>query len=165
MMVAALSVPANSSTQRRGHSKRSSSAASAAADKSAAEIAVGRRRIADQIKTLTHFVYLLAGIQKTMELSTGATASHEVSPAALELNDRNKAKIRASITTVRQGLEKLETDLRLNPSFKNYYQYLVGLANHGEAAEKQAADNRFDEAGKSLLKAVDQLTDALVAIR
>jgi hypothetical protein len=35
----------------------------------------------------------------------------------------------------------------------------------GEAAENQAAANRFDEAGRSLLKAVDQLADALAAMR
>jgi hypothetical protein len=35
----------------------------------------------------------------------------------------------------------------------------------GKTAETQAASNNFDQSGRTLLKAVDKLTDALVAMR
>ena len=151
--------------RRRPPTKHSASAAKAAADKAAADNARdARQRVASQIKSLTHFVYLYAGIQKTMELGDTAGTGHEASTAALELNNKNKAKVRASISSIEQGLEKLETDFRFTPAFKNYSFYLTGLANIGQQADTQAAANHFDEAGRSLLKALDQLTDALAAI-
>jgi hypothetical protein len=163
--ITSLSAAATTGTRRHVSTKHTSGAAKAAAEKSAAETKAAREQVAAQIKTLTHFMYLLGGIEKGIELAAAAGPGREVSPVALELNDRNKAKVRASITTVRQGLEKLETDFRFNPALKNYYPYLTGLANHGEVAENQAAANRFDDAGRTLLKAVDQLTDALAAMR
>jgi len=165
---------ATQKTHRRPPTKHSASAAKAAADKAAADNARDARlRVASQIKVLTHFVYLFAGIQKSMELGdtvgtagTAGTAGtgHEASTAALELNDKNKAKLRASIASIQQALEKLETDFRFTTAFKNYSPYLTGVANIGQQAQNQAAANRFDDAGKSLLKALDQLTDALAAI-
>jgi hypothetical protein len=140
-------------------------AAKAAADKAAAENARdARQRIVVQIKALTHFVYLFAGIQKTMEMGDSPGTGREASTAALELNNRNKAKVRASITSMQQALERLETDFRFTPALKNYSPYLTGLANIAQQADSQAAANHFDEAGRSLLKALDQLTDALAAI-
>src|SRR5215471_727643 len=163
---------ATQKTHRRPPTKHSASAAKASADKAAADNARDARlRVASQIKVLTHFVYLFAGIQKGMELGDTAgpehdTAGtgHEASTAALELNNKNKAKLRASIASIQQALEKLETDFRFTTAFKNYSPYLTGVANIGQQAQNQAAANRFDDAGKSLLKALDQLTDALAAI-
>ena len=129
-------------------------AAKAAADKAAAENARdARQRVAVQIKALTHFVYLFAGIQKTMEMGDSPGTGREASTAALELNNRNKAKLRASIASMQQTLERLETDFRFTPAFKNYSPYLTGLGNIAQQAESQAAANHFDEAGRSLLKA------------
>ena len=170
-------------THRRPPTKHSVSAEKAAAAKAAAAKAAAdnareaRQRVASQIKVLTHFVYLFAGIQKSMELgdtaSTAGTATtagapgagREASTVALELNNKNKAKLRASITSIQQALERLESDFRFTPAFRNYSPYLAGLGNIGQQAESQATANHFDEAGKSLLKALDQLTDALAAMR
>jgi len=167
---------ATQKAHRRPPTKHSVSAEKAAAAKAAAAKAAAdnareaRQRVASQIKVLTHFVYLFAGIQKSMELGDtagtggGAGAGHEASTATLDLNNKNKAKLRASITSIQQALERLETDFRFTPSFRNYSPYLAGLGNIGQQAESQATANHFDEAGKSLLKALDQLTDALAAI-
>jgi hypothetical protein len=158
------SVGASAATRRHRPTKRTSSSTKVAADRlAAAQTQAARQAVAEQIKVLTHFMYLLGGIEKGIEMND--PGGREVSPVALELNNRNKAKVKASITSVRQGLEKLETDFRWNPALKDYSPYLTGLANYGEVAEAQAGANRFDEAGRSLLKAVDQLTDALAKIR
>jgi hypothetical protein len=162
----AATVGASAATRHHRSTKRTSnSTAKVAADKVAAETQAARAEIAGQIKVLTHFMYLLGGIQKGIEMNDPAGPGNDVSAVALELNNRNKAKVRASITSVRQGLEKLETDFRWNPALKNYSPYLTGLANYAEVAETQAGANRFDEAGRSLLKAVDQLTDALAKMQ
>jgi hypothetical protein len=155
---------AHSQTRRRSAPKRSATA-SKAAEKSSAEIKAGRERIATQIKTLTQFLYLLGPIVKGIDSADQATRTGETSSIANEQNQRNKAKVRDSIRNVREGLDRLETDFRSNPTLKTYYPYISGVAITGEAAENQASAGRFDEAGRSLLKAVGQLADALAAMR
>ena len=174
-LVLILAVASNASTpktrrapikrQTNAHRQQSAYAAKAAAEKAAADARDARAQVAVQIKALSHFLYLFGGIEKGIEMGDPAGSGLELSPAALELNNRNKAKIRASITSVRQGLEKLEADFRFNPAYRNYFPNLTGVANIAEVAENQAAANHFDEAGRSLLKALDHLTDALAAIR
>ena len=160
-----MSTTATSQTRRRSAPKRGASAAKAAAEKSAAELKVGRERVAAQIKTLTHFLYLLGGITKGIESADQATTSRDISAAAMEQNQRNKAKVRDSIRNVRDGLDKLEADFRFSPTLRSYYTYLAGVASSAQAAENQAAAGRFDEAGRSLLRTVGQLADALAAMR
>ncbi|MFP5263089.1 MAG: hypothetical protein ACLGJB_14395 [Blastocatellia bacterium] len=166
-----LSSPAASQTRRRAAPRRQSaprraaSASKPAAPNPAAETQAGRNRLAGQIKTLTQFLYLMGGIAKGIEAADLAARNREASPAATEQNERNKTRVRESIRNVRDGLDKLERDFRSDPSLKFSYQYLAGVASMAETAENQAAAGRFDEAGRSLLKAVNQLADALAAMR
>jgi hypothetical protein len=129
------------------------------------DVQTGRGRVAGQIKVLTQFIYLLGGIAKGIESVDLAAHSHEVSAAAVEQNERNKVKVKESIKNVREGLDRLESDFLGNPGLKSYYPYVSGVARIAESAETQAAANRFDEAGRLLLRAVTQLADALALMR
>ena len=155
----------SSQTRRRSPARRAATATKAAAEKTAADLKTGAAQVAAQIKTLTHFTYLLGGVVKGIDAVDQAVGKNEASPAAREQNERNKARVRDSIRSVREGLDKLESDFRLHPTLRNYYQYLNGVARAAEAAENQTAANRFDEAGRTLLKVIDQLADALAAMR
>ncbi|HKP10788.1 MAG TPA: hypothetical protein VJZ91_01715 [Blastocatellia bacterium] len=159
------STTATAQTRRRSAARRSASAAKATAEKSSAEVRAAATRVAAQIKTLTHFVYLYGGIAKGIASIDQAAGQKEASPAAIEQNQRNKAKVRESITSLREALDKLEGDFRFNPALRNYYPQLAGVARAGETAENLAAANRFDDAGKTLLQIIDRLADALAAMR
>lgn len=159
------SMNASSQTRRRPAPKRRAPVSKPAPPKSPAALQAGRERIAAQIKTLTQFLYLYGGVAKGIESADQAARSGDASPGAVDQNERNKTRVRESIRNVREGLNKLESDFRFNPELKTYYSYLSGVAVIGETAENQAAANRFDEAGRSLLKAVNQLADALTAMR
>ncbi|MBI3653514.1 MAG: hypothetical protein HY231_20990 [Acidobacteria bacterium] len=157
-----LSSTATSQTRRHASAKSRARAAKAAAEKSAAEVKAGRERVATQIKTLTHFLYLLGGIAKGIESVDQAVRG---SPGTIEQNERNKAKLKESLKTVREGLDKLANDFRYYAALSAYSTYVTSAANLATQAEHQAAGNRFDDAGKSLLEAVGQLADALAAMR
>jgi hypothetical protein len=163
-LITILSVNVDAQTRRRP-ARRSASTARAASEKNSAEVKAGAARVATQIKTLTHFVYLYGGIAKGIASVDQAALQKEASPATIEQNNRNKAKVRESITSLREGLDKLESDFRFNPALAPYFPYLSGVAHNGEVAENQAAANRFDDAGKSLLTIIDKLADALAAMR
>jgi hypothetical protein len=122
-------------------------------------------RIADQIKILTRFIYLLGGVAKGLEGVDDAARRNEASPAVVEQAKRNKMTVRNSIQSVREGLDKLEIDFRMTPELQRYYIKLAGVAAGAANAEEQAAANQFDKAGRTLLDVVNRLTDALLEMR
>jgi hypothetical protein len=162
MIVSATAAPAQT---RRRSTPRRSTAAKRAAEKTAAEIQAARASVVAQIKTLSHFLYLYGGIAKGIESADLAARNREASTAAINQNEQNKTRVKESLRNVVAGLDKLETEVRTNPALRSYQQYVAGVGRIGETAETQALANRFDEAGRSLLKAVNQLTDALAAMR
>ena len=122
-------------------------------------------RVADQIKILTKFIYLLGGVAKELEDLDNAAKRNEASPTILEQAQRSKQTVRASITARREELDKLEIYFRTTPELERYYSSLAGVAESAAVAEDQAAANKFDQAGRSLLGVVNRLTDVLLAMR
>jgi hypothetical protein len=125
----------------------------------------GASRVADQIKILTRFIYLLGGVAKGLEGVDDATRRNEASTAIVEQATRNKATVRNSIQSVREGLDKLEIDFRTTPELQRYYIRLAGVAAGAATAEDLAAANQFDKAGRTLLEVVNHLTDVLLEMR
>lgn len=166
------SVPASSQTRRRRSAPKRSAHVLAASvlqkqQQQQTEVRVGRERIATQIKALSQFLYLLGGISKGIETAEQANRNHEESSVALPVAqiERNKIRVRDSIKNVRAGLDQLESSFRSNAALQSYYPNLAGVARIGQMAESQAASNNFDQAGRSLITAVNKLTDSLVALR
>ena len=125
----------------------------------------GAARVAEQIKILTRFIYLLGGVAKGLEGVDDAARRNEASQAILDQSKRNKATVRSSIQSVREGLDKLELDFRTTPELQRHYQKIAGVALEAANAEDQASANQFDKAGRTLLEVVNHLTDALLEMR
>jgi hypothetical protein len=125
----------------------------------------GAARVAEQIKILTRFIYLLGGVAKGIESVDDAARRNEASPAILEQAKKNKTTVRTSIQNVREGLDKLEIDFRITPELERYYISLAGVASGAATAEQQAANGQFDQAGRSLLAVINRLTDVLLEMR
>ena len=121
----------------------------------------GATRVADQIKTLTKFIYLLGGVAKGLESVEDAARRNQASPAAIDQAEKSKLVVRNSIRNVREGLDQLESYIRATPELQRYYIRIAGVAAGAATAEQQAAANQFDRAGRSLLDVVGRLTDAL----
>lgn len=164
--VVLLSVSATSQTKRRSTQKRPA-ASTSFAEKQQAEIRAGRQQIATQIKALTQFLFLFGNISKGIETAEQVNRNREQTSVGMsaERIEQSKTKVRASIKSVRVGLDQLEASFRLNPVLQSYYPNLAGVARLGQTAETQAAANSFDQSGRSLIAAVNKLADALVALR
>jgi hypothetical protein len=156
--------PVSGLAQTRKRTTTKSSRTSAAPKASEAQRA-GAARVAEQIKILTRFIYLLGGVAKGLEGVDDAARRNEASQAIVDQAKQNKASVRASIQSVREGLDKLEIDFRTTPELQRYYIKLAGVAAGAAKAEDLAAANQFDKAGRTLLEVVNQLTDVLLEIR
>jgi hypothetical protein len=150
-----------SRTTRRGTQSAKPSAQQASAEAKTN----GATKVADQIKNLTRFVYLLGGVAKGIEQADEAARKNEASPTALQQNEQNKATVKTSLRNVREGLDQLEIYFRGTPGLLDYYLKLAGSASGAATAEDQAAAGHFDQAGRTMLGVVNRLTDVLLLMR
>jgi len=160
-----LSTSAFSQTRSRTTRRGTQTSKAPALQASAAAKTAGATRVADQIKNLTRFVYLLGGVAKGIEQVDEAARKNEASPTALQQNAQNKATVKTSLQNVREGLDQLEIFFRSTPGLEGYYTKLVGSASGAATAEDQAAAGHFDQAGRTLLGVVNRLTDVLLVMR
>jgi len=162
-----LSTAAFSQTRSRTTTRRSTSSGKTpkASEQQAAADArtAGATKVADQVKNLTKFLYILGGVAKGIE-DIDARRS-EAPPSALQKNEQNKAAVKSSLENVRVGLDQLEIYFRSTPGLQGYYVKLAGSASGAANAEAQAAAGHFDQAGRTLLGVVNRLTDVLVLMR
>ena len=165
-----LTLPATALAQTRSRTTSKRGAASTKTQKASVQAAAearanGATRVADQVKILTKFLYLLGGVAKGIEQVDEAARHNEASPAALDQNNKNKATVKASLQNVREGLDQLEISFRSTPELEQYYLKLVGSASGAATAEDRAAAGHFDQAGRTLLDVVNRLIDVLLAMR
>jgi hypothetical protein len=163
-LVFVIFLPLTASSQTR---KRTSRKATAAPSKTqpAAVVHDGATEVANQIKTLTRFIFVLGGVAKGIEQTESAVRRQEASPAIAAQLQKDKATVRQSLQSVREGLDKLEIKFRSTPELNRYYTDLVGSAASAVTAEDQAAAGHLDQAGRSLLGVVNRLTDVLLEMK
>jgi hypothetical protein len=164
LLILPLTAPAQ--TRPRTASKKGTQPAKTSAPPaSSAAKTAGATKVADQIKNLTKFIYLLGGVAKGIEQVDEAVRKNEASPAAVQQNTQNKATVKTSLQNVREGLDQLEIYFRGTPELQVYYLKLAGSASGAVTAEEQAAAGHFDQAGRTLLGVVNRLTDVLLVMR
>lgn len=165
LCVALLPVSTYPQTKKRVSGKTRPRTTTSTAQKNAAAVREGATQLANQIKTLTRFIYVLGGVAKGLEQADAAIKRREASLAIITSTEESKAKVRASLQDVRAGLDKLEIDFRATPALTAYYYKLAGVADGAAKAEQLAAANQFDQAGRTLLGVVNRLTDVLLDMK
>jgi hypothetical protein len=160
-----LLLPATSLAQSRSRTtKRSTTTKPATTAVDTAALAVreeAANKVANQIKNLSAFLYLLGGVARGIE-QIDITSKSDPSSPVVKQNELNKAKLRGTFTDFRVGLDALEIYFRSTPGLQSYYLKLAGSASGAADAEALANQGQFDRAGRSLLGVVNRLTDVLV---
>lgn len=125
----------------------------------------GANKVAEQIKLMSRFVYLLGGIANGIATVEEAARRNEAPPQLVAKTQQDKASVRLGIQGFREGLDKLEIEFRTTPELQPFYIKLAGSAAGAARAEEQAAANQFDPAGRTLLTVINRLADVLVIMR
>lgn len=158
-----LLAPSTAFSQTRKRSSAQKPPATTATQRVAQVRTQGATRVADQIKNLSRFMYLLGGVTSSIAAVEEAAKKSGVSPDAQTA--QSKAQVRATIQNIRAGLDQLEIDFRGTPELQPYYIKLAGVAAGAATAEEKAAANQFDASGRQLLNVVNRLTDVLLLMR
>lgn len=162
-----LSLEANAQRRRAPRKRAATSAAATAAAATAAnaaEVKASARKVSDQLKNVTRFVYLLGGIARSIEDIDRDAKTRKVSQAALNANETNKKAVIQGIANFRAGLAALETEFRSKPALKLYNFQIQGISDLCAQAEDLASSGQFTESGKVFLSIVEKLSDTLVSL-
>ena len=163
LLTLVLLAPSTAFSQTRSRSSRQKPSSAASAAQRVAQVRTqGATRVADQIKNLTKFMYILGGVTSSIAAVEDAARRSGASP---DQTQQSKVQVRATIQNIRAGLDQLEIDFRGTPELQPFYIKLAGVAAGAAAAEEKAAANKFDEAGRQLLNVVNRLTDVLLLMR
>jgi hypothetical protein len=165
ILVSLILLPVAAQAQKRRPASKKPKSAAAAKASTLTVVQEGAGRVAEQLKTLSKFLYLLGGVAKGIEAADAAAQRGEASQAVIDQTQRNKTTVRSSIMSLREQLDQLEIDFRLKPELQPYYTKLAGVAAGAATAEDQAAANKFDQAGRTLLTVVNRLADVLLEMR
>lgn len=157
--------PSVAFSQTRSRSSRQRPSPAATKERIAQARTAGATRLADEIKSLSTFIYLLGGVNSGIAAVDEAVRRNEATPALVQKNQESKATVKSSIQNFRVRLDKLETDFRATPELQPYYIKLAGSAAGAATAEEAAAANQFDRAGRTLLGVITRLTDVLLLMR
>lgn len=119
------------------------------------QLNAARIKLADQIKKLTRFLYLYGRLSKDLELTSAQASSSDVTSQA-------RASLVNSFRSVSAELDELEKQFRFTSGLERQYSQLQGVSQRAADAEASAAAGRFDQAGRTLVEVVTQLTDVLI---
>ena len=156
--------PSTTFSQTRSRSSSRQKPTAATATQRVAQVRTqGATRVADQIKNLTKFMYILGGVTST--IAAIENDARRSGAASADQTQQSKALVKGTIQNIREGLDKLEIDFRATPELQPYYIKLAGVAAGAATAEERVAANQFDDAGRQLLNVVNRLTDVLLLMR
>jgi hypothetical protein len=122
-----------------------------------------RIRLADELKTLTRFLYLYGRTSVGVESNEKqAREGGEVSPQAQAILNRSRTTVLESLGNIRDRLDKLELYFRTTPGLERHYTRLSGVAASAASAEQRANAGQLDAAGRALIEVANQLADVLL---
>jgi hypothetical protein len=115
-------------------------------------------KVANQIKNISRFVFVLGGTARTIE---DIDKDPKASPSVKEKNRAAKQTVLQTIRDVRAGMAQLEGDFHAKPELRPFIVFIQGVSETAGIAEDQATAGQLNTAGKTLLEVVNKLTDTL----
>jgi hypothetical protein len=151
-------------TPARRPAQRTNARTPATAAASTSTINGARIRLADELKTLTRFLYLYGRTSVGVEANEkeAQQGGAQVSPQTQAALERSRSTVLGSLGTIRDRLDKLELYFRTTPGLETHYTRLSGVAAAAASAEQRANAGQLDAAGRALIEVANQLADVLL---
>jgi hypothetical protein len=121
--------------------------------------------VATTLKALTKFLFLYGQIANGLAVAEDQAKRTRVSASVLEQTVKSKNGVQAGIAGLKTQIDKLGLTLQANPRLQIPYINLAGVTQKITEAQGLVQNNQFDEAGRSLVTAVERLVDILQQIK
>ena len=121
--------------------------------------------VAEQIKTITRFTFIFGKVSNSLEVAAEEEKKGRASAAVIEQTRKGREAIAANIADLATGLDKVVARLQANPRLQVQYLKVSYAVEPLSNAKQFVAAGQLNEAGKSLVLAVERLADAMLALR
>jgi len=122
-------------------------------------------QVAEQIKNVSKFIYIYGKVVYSLQIADDDAKSGKASPTVQDANKKSKDALITNINGLRAGLNTVAAKFQANSRLQVQYLKLSFAAEAIATAEQLAKAGQYDEAGKSLVIAVERLTDTLTTMR
>lgn len=126
-----------------------------------AAILPATEKVANQIKNLAQFILLMGNTVPTIERLEATASAGKATQSARAQAEAGKKGLISAITIFKNAMATLEDEFRANQILKPYLAQLDGVSEIAATAEQQAAAGNFNQAERTLLLVINQLTDVL----
>lgn len=121
--------------------------------------------VAEQLKLLSRFIYLYGRVSNTLETAEAQERRRELTRTQIEQNKKSRETLVANINSYRAGLEQLAQKIQANPRLQFQHLKMVSATDSVAEAEQLAAEGKYDEAGRALVRAAEKLAEVVAEIR
>jgi hypothetical protein len=122
-------------------------------------------QVAEQIKVISRFLFVYGKVTNSLEIAEEEAQRGELSAAAAARNRQHKETVVNNIKGLRAGIENVVARFQANPRLQVQYLKIAYAVEAMANAERFATSDRFDEAGKSLVVAIERLTEVMLVLR
>lgn len=119
-------------------------------------------QVAAQINNISRFLFIYGKVVNGIELSEQQAKNNPGKPAA---PPQNKELIIKYIRDLRTGLNGVAINFQGIPRLQTQYLKISAAAQALDNAELLASSGRFDDAGRSMISAVEKLTEAMLSMK
>ncbi len=121
--------------------------------------------VATTLKALTKFLFIYGKIANGLEVAEDQAKRNRVPASVIEQTIKSKNGVQAGIAGLKDQIDKLGQVLQANPRLQVPYINLAGVTQKIAEAQGLVQNNQFDEAGRSLVTAVERLVDVLLQVK
>jgi hypothetical protein len=165
LLVNAFPAVANPTTQRRPTRSRRPAPTPTPAPAPTVNFVAEANLVSEQLRSVSQFIYIYGKIVNGLELADAQTKEGAASPTAASKNKEIKDKLGANINTLRAGIDAIASRFRSESRLQVQYLKLTGASDAIATAAQLATAGRYDDAGKSLVTAVQRLSETIIALR
>ncbi len=121
--------------------------------------------VATTLKSLTKFLFLYGQIANGLVVAEDQAKRTRVPASVIEQTIKSKNGVQAGIAGLKDQIDKLGLTLQANPRLQVPYINLAGVTQKIVEAQGLVQNSQFDEAGRSLVTAVERLVDILQQVK
>ena len=121
--------------------------------------------VATTLKALTKFLFIYGKIANGLVFAEDEAKRTRVPASVVEQTIKTKNGVQAGIAGLKDQIDKLGQTLQANPRLQVPYINLAGVTQKIVEAQGLVQNNQYDEAGRSLVTAVERLVDLLLLIK
>jgi hypothetical protein len=121
--------------------------------------------VAEQITILSRFVFVYGKVVNTLEVARDKAQQNQTSAEIEARNRQSVGKLVRGIRGLADGIDNLAMTFKAEDRLQIQYLKIAAAKDAVAEASQMAAADKFEEAGTSLIVAIERLTETIISMK